>query len=128
MRGSEDPLAAPGILSPSIIDDGGASTNALPGSCGSHVIVHDGGAENGGVTMYQSNCGPEWTAFYAFGGQIQVAHGTLFFGQATGESFCVQYPYAQSCDVGFDWCEIDPCCLEDHPYHVYSPVEPQCEP
>jgi len=105
------------------VDGGGTGTNALPGSCGSHVITHNGGAENGGVTMYQSNCGPEWTAFYAFGGEVYVANGYLFFGQATGESFCAEYPYAYSCGhPPFEWCEIDPCCDNEsvHPWHVYS--------
>lgn len=96
-----------------------------PGSCGAHSWNIDGGSGSGGVTFYQSNCEPIYTAFWYSGGQLQQYDGSFAGGQAAGEHFCVDYHAdtlgAYSCwhtgEQGFDWCEVDPCCSGAHPYH-----------
>lgn len=79
------------------------------------------GSGAGGVTFYQSDCGPQYTAFWRVGGgEIQMYNGSFFFGQAGGEHFCSVFPQVYSCThnpASFEWCEIDPCCSGPHSYH-----------
>lgn len=100
------------------IGAGGPGPLAPPGSCGSHVYTTDGGSEAGGVTFYQSNCGPTYTAFWRVGGVLQQYNGSFSQGQAGGEDFCGSFPNVYSCvHPPFEWCEVDACCSGPHYYH-----------
>ncbi|MBA3571145.1 MAG: hypothetical protein H0W34_04020 [Pyrinomonadaceae bacterium] len=97
---------------------GGPGMLLPPGSCGSHVYTYQGGAENGGLTFYQSNCGPEYIVYYQVGGLIRSYSGSIYMGQAGGENFCSAFPTVYSCaHPPFEWCEIDPACTGPHPWH-----------
>ncbi len=82
------------------------------------MYTYQGGAESGGLTFYQSNCGPEYTVFYELGGQGYHYSSSIFLGEAAGENFCSAFPEVYSCShPPFEWCEIDPCCTGPHPHH-----------
>lgn len=90
-----------------------------PGECPTyHTYTHAGGAESGGTTVFQSDCGPEYTAWFKSGGDYYYYNGSFGGGQAAGESFCANFPSVYSCvHPPFEWCELDPECDGAHPYH-----------
>jgi hypothetical protein len=105
--------------------DGSRSLSAAfvpPGECPSyHTINHAGGAEDGGTTIFQSDCNSEYTAWFQSGGDYYYYNGSFFSGQASGENFCTNFPSVYSCvHPPIEWCELDPECDGEHPYHEQS--------
>lgn len=80
-------------------------------TCQGHPFTVDGGAEEGGLTIYHNpTCSDEFVVYYYLAGDLQSYPGNYNEPyEPSVDTFCLQFPGVNSCrvlgtPVGADWC------------------------